>query len=102
VKKTPRDWLLERERGELLRLDSIRKAVASTERANALDVMLEIFRPNMPVWAVLAIAWMALAATHLATSAGATRASQRGGYETDLAKLNLTRDEALSFLDPHP
>jgi hypothetical protein len=101
MKRTLRDWMLEREKGALPRLDSMRKAVVSTERASVLEMILEVFRPNMPVWAVLAIAWIALAATHLATSTSMAHTAQRGGYETDLANLKLTRDEALSLLDPH-
>jgi hypothetical protein len=100
MKRTPRDWMLEREKGALQRLDSMRRAAVSTERAHVLDVILEIIRPNMPVWTVLAIAWIALAATHFAMAAKAGRPAVHG-YDTDLAKLNLTRDEALSFLDPH-
>jgi hypothetical protein len=100
VKRTPRDWMLEREKEAVLRLDSMRRAAVSTERATVVDVILAVFRPNLPVWAVLAIAWIALAATHFATAAGATRPAVRGGYDADLSKVNFTRDEALSFLDP--
>jgi hypothetical protein len=102
VKKTPREWMLEREKGASPRLDSMRQAVVSTKRATVLEMILEVFRPDLPVWAVLAIAWIALAATHFALSTRMTPPATRGGYETDLANLNLTRDDALSYLDPHP
>jgi hypothetical protein len=102
VKKTPREWMLEREKGASPRLDSLRQAALTAKRASVLEMILEVFRPDLRVWAVLAIAWIALAATHLATATGATRPAVHGGYDADLSKLNLTRDEALSYLDTHP
>jgi hypothetical protein len=77
----------------------MRQAAVSAERASVVEVILAVFRPDLPVWAVLAIAWIALAATHFAIATDVSRHAVHGGYDADLAKLNLTRDETISFLD---
>jgi hypothetical protein len=101
MKKTPREWMLDRERDVLPRLDSIRKAALSPEQASFVETVQEIFRPCRPAWTALLLAWIALAAAHIAVSSGARCPTMKPGARQDLTTLTLTHDEALSFLDYH-
>jgi hypothetical protein len=93
-----RDWMLERDKDAVPRLDSIRHAViARRQNATIPETILEIFRPNLPAWTVLALAWIALAVAHLALWPDAPRSPRRH----ELANMTISPDEALSFLDPH-
>jgi pyocin large subunit-like protein len=93
--------MLERDREALPRLDSIRKAILVPERATLLEMILEVFRPNLPAWTVLAFAWIVLAAVHFATSPDPRHTTRQTGGQPDLVNLTITHDEALSLLDSH-
>jgi hypothetical protein len=93
--------MLDREGDALPRLESIRRAALAPERASFADMLLEIFRPNLPAWAALILAWVALAAAHFAVPPAARSSAMSPGAQQDLTSLTLTHDEALSFLDPH-
>jgi hypothetical protein len=99
--KTSRDWILERNADAAHRLDAIRKAVLAPERPTPFEIVLELFRPNMPAWTALGLAWLLLVAIHVAYSPPATHFPGQPAVEPDPASLTLTHDETLSGLDPH-
>jgi hypothetical protein len=101
MSQTPRDWMLDRERDASPRLDSIRRAVLAGERATFLEIVREIFRPDLPAWTVLVLAWLVLAAAHLAVSPDLRHGPEGSAVHPDLANLNESHDEALSLLDSH-
>jgi hypothetical protein len=100
MSKTPREWLLDRDREALVRLDEIRGAALRDERATFAEVVAEFFRPNLPAWTLLAAAWIALLGAHLALAPYAGSGPEQAGRRPDLANLTLTTDETLSLLDP--
>lgn len=101
MKQNPRDWLLARDKDALPRLDSIGRAVLAPERATFREAVVEIFRPNLPVWASLAVVWLLLAAAHFTISPQIRPSSMGPGYQADMVTQLVSPDEALSPLDHH-
>ncbi len=102
MNKTPQDWLLERDGDALPRLDSLRRGVLAPERATLPEAVAEIFRPNLGVWASLAVVWLVLLAAHLRISAGAATGLTGAGPRADMALVALPNDEKISLLDTRP
>lgn len=101
MKETARHWLLARERDALPRLDSIRRAAVSPEKATPMEVVVEIFRPNLGAWASLALLWLVLAAVQFTISTRTTAFPRTAGQPPDLALITISNDEKISPLDAH-
>ncbi|HZZ18710.1 MAG TPA: hypothetical protein VFE25_05040 [Opitutaceae bacterium] len=100
MKKTPRDWMLERNGDAQARLDGIRAAALMTERASVLDSLISVFTVQRRAWVALLLIWGLLAtlrhatATHDPVPSVAPISIQ---YMESLA--NLSPDEAIPPLD---
>jgi hypothetical protein len=101
MRRTPCDWLLERDRDALPRLDAIRQTVLAPERATLEEAVVEAFRQDRAAWAAMACVWLVLAAAHFAVSPDNGSAPKWSVQLPDLAALTLSPDEAIPPLDRH-
>jgi hypothetical protein len=99
MRKPIREWLLAREEKAAPALDAIRQSVVAPERATWLESVAELFRPDLRLWASLAVVWLVLAAAHLELQPKGRPPSATLPRLSDLAALGLTSNETISFLD---
>jgi len=99
MKQTLRDWLLDREKDAVARLDALRRGVVAAERATFPESVAEIFRPNLRAWASLALLWVVLAAAQARLGSDPAAASRAALRAPDLASLDLATNEKISLLD---
>jgi hypothetical protein len=99
VKKSVRDWLLSREEDAVPRLDALRQGIVAPERATWLESVAEVFRPDLRVWASLALVWLVLAGVQIGMRQ--TRHAPVGSAPrlSETAALDLASHERVSLLD---
>ncbi len=68
MKQTSRDWLLARHADVVPALDALRKAALPEPRLSGREFLRELFRPALPVWAMIAVVWIAILVTNAAQS----------------------------------
>ncbi len=101
MKRPLGEWLQGANEPETARLDAIRRAVLTPQRASAAEVLAELFRPHARAWGCILAAWVLLALAHHFVN-GTTAPAEAHRLQEPSANLAiLSPDEALSPLDWH-
>ena len=99
MKQSVKDWLLSRDEDATQRLDAIRRAAVSPERAGFSESVIEIFRPNLRLWISMAALWLLLVGIRLSWITNADAPSRVTEGQLEMASARVPYDETISNLD---